>query len=68
MARRSRQQVTVDRLIPAGDVCHALAISRATFERWQDQGLLRVIRVGRGVRMRASDLAKITRTGVALLK
>jgi excisionase family DNA binding protein len=65
MVRRTPQQI-IDPLLLPTHVCRTLGISLATFRRWDDRGLLPTVKIGRSVRMRAEDLAKVTRTGVLL--
>lgn len=64
----ARRTPLLDPLLLPSHVCQTLGISLATFRRWDDRGLLPTVRIGRAVRMRAEDLAKITRTGVLLNK
>jgi excisionase family DNA binding protein len=57
MSRRQTPAPASERLLTVPDVADRCQVSPRSVRRWIDEGLLRVIRLGRSVRVSEGDLA-----------
>ena len=58
------EMVLPGRLLTVADISTALQVSERAVRRWIADGSLPVVRLGRAVRIRPADLARIAATGL----